>query len=374
MSKYFIVSLCVIFLACASPEPEIVTIVVTATPIPPTVTPTSTLVPTLTATSVPTSTPIPTNTPTPTFTPTPTPPPTLTPTNTPRPTYTFRPTRTPILPTRTRRPLPTYTASPTITPTPSSVLEQRGITCDDQAFLAELIRISQRNDVSILKFYRAEKIRQNKSHLDCLGEARLSVSEDQNDLFDVLFYAEVDYEGDVFIGYEWFDRRGVSLILSSSNERAVRLRDGAIAPLPATITWLPTIIRSTSNSGFPVSLGTKLTVQQNVTVAIQEVTFDNFLITNVIIENLNDQPVDLELLNDLVLVHDGHVPGSGGGINKSDCGTRSTRINTSQALSPSESLTGDICFRVSEQEIDSLVMHYAKIDGAVASYLYWGLK
>ena len=113
------------------------------------------------------------------------------------------------------------------------MLEQRGITCDGQAFFAELIRISQRNDVSILKFYRAGKVRQNKSHLDCLGEARLSVSEGQNDLFDVLFYAEVDYEGDVFIGYEWFDRRGVPLILSSSNERAIRLRDGTIVPLPA---------------------------------------------------------------------------------------------------------------------------------------------
>ena len=99
-------------------EARVADSVLTATPAPAVLTPTSspnrTFTPTPTATLTSTATPSPTQTPTPTATLTPTPTATLTPTPTATPTPT--PTATPT-PTPTATPTPTPTATPTPTPT-----------------------------------------------------------------------------------------------------------------------------------------------------------------------------------------------------------------------------------------------------------------
>ena len=190
------VSLFIIF-ACSSPEPEVITVVVTATPIPPTLTPTSTTVPTATHTPIPTSTPVPTFTATPTYTLTPTPSPTLTPTNTPRPTYTFRPTRTPFPPTRTRRPLPTYTASPTITPTPT-FLES----LDCVGLAEDIIQLSKQKyeigeaTVWIKGMYVTSETKKD-NFLECVGSAEVRKAGHRENVmvfFSLNEYDEIRYQ------------------------------------------------------------------------------------------------------------------------------------------------------------------------------------
>ena len=192
--------------ACSSPEPKIITVVVTATPEPNMVTHTTTPVPTSTHTPVPTFTPEPTSTPEPTWThaPTFTPEPTFTPTLTPTPTITHTPTQTPMptfTPTPTQTPTPTLT--PTNTPSPLSRIE-----CDNKLLQASIIDLSvsakdNNRGITMLKIYNAQEVNRTDKRLDCRGEAMLSVSRDLNDLYNVSYYVEFDSEGEPFIGFNW---------------------------------------------------------------------------------------------------------------------------------------------------------------------------
>ena len=191
-----IFSIAVLFLACSSPEPEVITVVVTATPPPVTMTPTSTPAPEPTYTPVPTSTPVPTHTPTQTFTPQPT--------FTPVPTYT--PTLTPI-PTSTR--VPTYTPRPTNTPTSESTFNNLLFSlydCEGSLIEAELILLSQSQqnllNITILGVYNSKEISRTKTRLDCSGEALLSISNGLGDLYPIIYWIELDPDGNAFIFYE----------------------------------------------------------------------------------------------------------------------------------------------------------------------------
>ncbi|MDE2686016.1 MAG: hypothetical protein OXI16_00745 [Chloroflexota bacterium] len=187
-------------LACSSSEPEIITVVVTATPLPATTTTPIPVVPS----PLPPNTPLPANTPvtipTSTYTSTPTQ------TVTPEPTATLTPTP---IPTSTR--VPTYTPRPTstATPTPESHPELRWPynDCTNELFKAEIVLLSERSDnlinLYIIKLYNAQEVGSTATRIDCMADALTSLSSGVNDLFEVSYLAETDPDGLVFIGYEF---------------------------------------------------------------------------------------------------------------------------------------------------------------------------
>ena len=197
----FAIVFIVLLFACSSPEPEV--IVVTATPEPATVTPTSSPVPVVPS-PMPPNTPLPPDTPVPiptsTFTATPTQ------TITPEPTATFTPTP---IPTSTR--VPTYTPRPTSTATPTSEphpeLGWWYDDCTNELFQAEIVLLSERSDnlinLHVIKLYNPKEIRRTPTRLDCTADALTTLSSGVNDLYEVNYFAEIDPDGLVFIGYEF---------------------------------------------------------------------------------------------------------------------------------------------------------------------------
>ena len=81
-------------------------------------------------------------------------------------------------------------------PTPLPIIPT--LDCGDERFIQAILDLSQDQEVKILKIYTgAEELRHSDEILECRGEAKLSNG------FDVylVYYYEIDRDGDAFFGY-----------------------------------------------------------------------------------------------------------------------------------------------------------------------------
>ena len=98
-----------------------------------------------------------------------------------------------------------------------------------------------------------------------------------------------------------------------------------------------------------------------------------FLILELKVANVGDEPIDLYPINELSLVGKSNVSYDQGFSN--ECWTFPNEIDTSRTIFPNGSLSGNICFSVESSDVDSLVMYYESISlFANDEFVYWALE